>query len=363
MQKKNYICFVSRFEMRYCIRILQSCFLSIITFGSIAFCQTTILRYAVELDQVPASCRIAALGDAGVAVPFDAVSVFWNPAAHSFVDKYEISGEYARLYGDLSTHGCAAVNIPLQEQMSVAAMYVRFQSGAISQWDSLPGTEAERLNNPSMRADGSNNGYFYNDQNMVTLSLAKVFSVPIPRPETYNYPLPMDLSAGINFKEFWQTLNPSGKVRMGMNVNCDAGLMLRVSLDYDLQAKQVDREVYIGATVKDILGTEVVWLHSPDNYQETVDLSQYYGIAYIDKTHLLGANWLVTIAMERSYETTYHCGIEAQVFNMVALRLGVSENVFTCGAGITYKNYSLDYAFRFDDVDYSPIRISLKVSF
>ncbi len=327
------------------------------------YCQTDVVRYALELDQVPSSCRVAALGDAGVAIPLDAVSIFWNPAAHAFIDKYEVSAEYARLYGGLSTHGCVAAHVPLQEQMSVAAMYVRFQSGAISLWDSLPGTETERLNDPSMRADASNNGYFYNDQNMVTVSLAKLFSVPIGRPETYNYPMPMDLSAGINFKEFWQTLNPSGKVRMGMNINCDAGLLLRVSLDYDLQQKMVDREVYVGATVKDLLGTKEVWLHSPDNYQETVDLSQYYGIAYIDKTHLLGANWLVTAALERSYETTYHCGIEAQVFNMVALRLGVSQNVFTCGAGVTYKNYSLDYAFRFDDVDYSPLRLSLKVAF
>jgi hypothetical protein len=303
------------------------------------------------------------MGDAGVAVPLDAAGVFWNPASHAYVKQYEISAEYARLYGGLSTQGDAAFHVPLQEQMSVDAFYVRYQSGAIKEWDSLPGTELQRLEDPSLRPDGSYNSLFYNDQNLAVLSLAKIFPMPIPRPEGYSYPLPVDLSAGVSFKGFWQTLNPEGKVRMGMNINCDAGLLLHVSIDYDLAKKQVDRELFVGATVKDFLGTSVVWLHSPDNYQEIVDMTQYYGISYIDRTRLLGANWLVSFALEKSYDVTYHAGIEAEFFDLIALRVGLSQNVWTCGAGVTYRNYSLDYAFRFDDIDYSPLRLALRVSF
>jgi hypothetical protein len=321
------------------------------------------VRYAAELNSVPASCRVAAMGDAGVAVPLDAAGVFWNPASHAYVKEYEISAEYARLYGNLSAHGCAALHVPLQEQMSVDAFYVRYQSGAIKQWDTLPGTEQQRLADPSLRADGSYDGLFYNDQNLATISLAKIFPMPIPRPESYSYPLPIDVSAGVSFKDFWQTLNPGGKVRMGMNINCDAGLLLRVSIDYNLQKKEVSREVYAGVMLKDFLGTSVVWLHSPDNYQERVDGSQYYGLSYIDRTHFLGANWLVSFAVEKSYTVTYHGGIEAEFFDMVALRAGLSDKVVTCGAGVTYRNYSLDYAFRFDDIDYSPLRLALRVNF
>jgi hypothetical protein len=328
-----------------------------------AAAQTSTVRYAAELSSLPASCRVAAMGDAGVAVPLDAAGVFWNPAEHAFVKQYEISAEYARLYGNLSSHGCAALHVPLQEQMSVDAFYMRYQSGAIKLWDSLPGTELQRLQEPSLRADDSYNGFFYNDQNLAVLSLAKIFPMPIPRPTSYSYPLPVDLSIGVSFKDFWQTLNPYGKVRMGMNINCDAGLLLRVSIDYDLKKKQVCREIYAGVTLKDFLGTRVVWLHSPDNYEETVDGIQYYGISYVDKTHFLGANWLVSFALEKSYDLTYHAGVEAEFFDMIALRAGLSQNVFTCGAGVTYRNYSLDYAFRFDDIDFSPLRLAFRVSF
>jgi len=347
-----------------CLAVAIAAFMAALSgFSADAFGQSSSVQYAAELNNIPSSCRIAAMGDAGVAVPLDAAGVFWNPAAHAFVNQYEVSAEYAKLYDGLSSHGCAAIHVPLQEQMSVAAFYARFQSGPISEWDSLPGTEEERLQNPDLRADGSNNGLFYNDQNLAILSLAKIFPMPIPRPESYSYPLPVDLSVGLSFKDFWQTLNPGGKVRMGMNINCDAGLLLRVSIDYNLAKKEVCREIYAGVSIKDFLGTRVVWLHSPENYQETVDGSQYYGVSYIDKTRFLGANWLVSFALEKSYDLTYHAGIEAQFFDMVALRAGLSQDVFTCGVGVTYRTYSLDYAFRFDDIDFSPLRLALRVVF
>jgi hypothetical protein len=323
----------------------------------------TSVRYAAELNTIPSSCRVAAMGDAGVALPLDAAGVFWNPAAAVFVTSYEISAEYANLYGGLSSQLCAAFHVPLQDRMCLTAFYSRFASGDITRWDTLAGTEQTRLEDPSLRADGSNLGTFTNDQNLLSVSIAKVFDFSFLRSSTYNFPLPIELAVGIGFKNFWQTMNPGGIVYMGMNINGDAGGLLRIGLDYDLQRKQVSRELYLGASVKDFFGTKVVWLHSPDNYQETVDKSQYVGVSYIDKTHFLGANWIATVAMQKEYSVTYHAGLSAQFFDMATIRAGISDKVFTCGAGFTYRNYSLDYAFRFDDIDISPLRVSLQYSF
>jgi hypothetical protein len=336
--------------------------LFIIAYVSLAVSES--VRYAAELNIVPASARVAAMGDAGVALPLDAAGVFWNPASHAFIKTYEVSAEYARLYGGLSSQANCAVHAPLQEQMSACAFYDRFSSGNIEQHDSLAGASyQERIEQPSIRADGSSTGLFTNNHNLILLSIAKIFSVPIPRPASYSYPMPIELSAGISFKDYWQTMNPGGKVRMGNNVNCDAGLLLRISINYDLAKKQVDREIYVGAAVKDFLGTRVVWLHSPDDYQESIDRKQYFGISYVDGSGLLGARWIASFAMMRSYETTYHGGLEAQLWNTIAFRLGLSDRVFTCGAGLTYKRYSLDYAFRFDELEYSPLRLALRVVF
>jgi hypothetical protein len=324
-----------------------------------ACADSTDIRYAAELNVVPVGCRSTAMGNTGIALPFDAVSMFWNPAAAAFVHSYDVTAEYAQLYGGLSSQACAAFRAPLQDGISVGLIYEPFFSGEISRWDTLPGTYLERQIDPTLRADGSNKGVFTNNQNILSLSLAKLFELPVPRPASYSYPLPVELSAGVSFKGFWQTMNPNGKLRMGVNVNCDAGLVLRIGLDYDLSSQTVSREIYAAASLRDALGTQVTWLHSPDNYQEKVDRLQYYGISYVDKTGILAAHWTVSLAIEKSYEFSYHGGIEALFWDMLAFRAGMSDKVPTLGAGVRYKRYYLDYAFSFDDVASSPLRLSL----
>jgi hypothetical protein len=323
----------------------------------------TQIQYASELNSVSVGCRASAMGNTGVALPFDAVSMFWNPAAASYVNAYDISAEYAQLYGGLSSEACAAFRAPLQDAMSVGLIYEPFFSGDISRWDTLSGSYLQRQMDPSLRADGSDNGSFSNNQNILSLTIAKLFDLPVPRPASYAYPLPVDLSLGVSFKGYWQTMNPDGKLRMGMNVNCDVGAILRVGLDYDLTSQSVTREIFGAIALRDALGTQVSWLHSPVNYQEPVDRLQYYGISYVDKTNILSAHWTLSFSVEKSYSVTYHGGIEALFWEMLAFRAGMSENVPTLGAGVRYKQYYLDYAFSFDDVSYSPLRVSLGFRF
>jgi hypothetical protein len=88
-----------------------------------AFADSTDIRYAAELNVVPVGCRSTAMGNTGVALPFDAVSMFWNPAAAAFVHSYDVTAEYAQLYGGLSSQACAAFRAPLQDGISVGLIY------------------------------------------------------------------------------------------------------------------------------------------------------------------------------------------------------------------------------------------------
>ena len=47
------------------------------------------IRYAAELNHVPVGCRTIAMGNTGVTLPYNDMSIFWNPSAISFSDKYE----------------------------------------------------------------------------------------------------------------------------------------------------------------------------------------------------------------------------------------------------------------------------------
>ena len=343
----------------------MSCITLLIVGIAIVCCQAfgdsipATIQYAAELNRIPVGCRSAAMGNCGVVQPFDAASIVWNPAASSYCAVKEVSAEYASLYGGLSSQACAAFRSPLQDGMSVGIAYEPFFSGDIDQWDTLQGTYLQRQIDPSKRADGTSSGIFTNTQNTLLVSLSKLFSLPIERPTSYSYPLPIEIASGLSFKGYWQTMNPNGKLRMGMNVNCDLGLLLHIGLDYDLVRKIVCRELFTGISIKDALGTKVVWLHSPSNYQEKVDAAEYFGLSYVDKTGILGANWTLSLGGERFYTTVFHGGIEAQFWNLIAFRAGLSDKTITAGVGLVYKSYCLDYAFSFDDLANTPLRLSL----
>ncbi|MBD3319853.1 MAG: hypothetical protein GF350_02025 [Chitinivibrionales bacterium] len=339
------------------------------------------ILYAGELSQLPVGARVAALGDAGAAVFLDAASTYWNPAAISFVNTFRVRTEGAILYGGLSRHAALAFQAPVQEKICVGAAYIPFFSGHIPQYDTLPGTYDERLENPALRSTGQPTQYFRNNQHIVILSVAKLFDLGVNRSSGIGrFPLPLDIGAGCNFKTFWQTISPGDKVRMGININCDAGVIVRLGLDYDLKEKAVSREVCLGASIRNALPTRIVWVHSPYSYEEPVYNTQHYGVSYTDRSGLLFGNWVVSCAMHRSladgvgsrssgdndrggYARSYHAGIEGEFWNMVALRIGISDRIPTLGAGVRYKNYALDYSFRFDRIDISPVRLALAVSF
>jgi hypothetical protein len=322
------------------------------------------IRYAGDVLRLPAGSDIAALGDAGVALPRHAASVWWNPSAPVFFKQREISIEVADLYQGLSQQGCFAFSSPVQAGVSAAVLYLPFFSGDIALQDSLPGaTYEERLANPELRSDGMAEGVFQNYHHVVLLSLGKLFSLSLPRPPGVSYPRPFDIGIGCNFKGYWQTMNPRDKVRMGMNINLDAGATFSIGLDYDLVKKETSRRVLLGVALRDFLPSPVVWVHSPDEYQEPVKSTQHYGVSYIDRSGEWGGNWVATFALQKEYDLTYHAGIEGEFWNTVAFRAGLSNRVPSLGAGIHYRHYFLDYTFRFDDLAWSFFRLTLGAQF
>lgn len=338
------------------------------------------LLYALEFSRLPVGARTAALGDAGTALPLSALSTWWNPASASVMPSPEAWMEGASLYGDLSRQACGAVGIPLEQQIGVAALYTPFFSGGIPRFDSLPGTYADRLENPAMRADGTSRGYFTNNHHLLILALAKRFTFPIPRLSAIgSYPLPFEISIGCGFKGYWQTMNPDDRLRLGANVNADVGLLLSIGADYDLERKEVSRRMNLGFSLRNALPTHVVWVNSPYQYEEPVHNIQHVGFSIEDDTGLLRTKWILSVEMRRAlvdpveapggggtkragYEETFHAGLEAMILRVVSVRAGVSDRVPTLGAGIAYRRFFLDYCFRFDPVAYSPVRLSLGVS-
>lgn len=334
------------------------------------------IRYANELGRLSIGCRIAALGDAGVVVPDNAFSGYWNPGLSCFSDAFEFYGEYGSLYGGLSSIAPLALGAPLQDGLNLSAMYIPFFSGDIEGQDTLSGTYRDRLEDYTLRPSGGNTGYFQNNQNQLLLCVSKSLRLPMMRTGGISYPLPIDIGVGCSFKGYWSTINALDKVRMGMNINCDIGLAIRFSLDYNLAKKMIIRQLYLGVAIRDVLPTSMVWLYSPDEYSERVASARYYGISYIDRSGFIFGNWTLAISMQRDlgdfanhpdetsgYATTYHAGIEGEFWDAVALRLGISDRHPTIGAGIHFGVFSVDYAYRVEELANSVVRVSAGLKF
>jgi hypothetical protein len=331
--------------------------------GSLIVAEELQIRYAADMAHLPAGAQIAAMGDAGVVLPRRASSVIWNPASVSFAEKVEISAEIADVYHGLSRQACFALRIPHQEQVASSIVYLPFLSGNIPLFDSLPSTYEESLNDLSLRSNGTPKGYFQNNQHLMILTLGKMFSFKMPTVPGSGLPRPLNISAGLSLKGYWQTMNPKGGNYMGVGVNADLGVMASIGLDFDLSKKITNRNIILGIAVRDFLPTEIIWVHSPLGYKEKIRYSHYYGISYVDKSGDLGGNWTFALGLDKQYTTSLRLGLEAEFWNIAVFRAGLSGKIPTLGAGVHYKRYYMDYAFRFDKVDFSFFRITVGVLF
>ncbi len=331
-------------------------------FTCVAVCSAAeSVNYAAELNRVPAGCRLVAMGNAAAALPGHAMACSYNPGLAAFAESREIRLEGAKLYGGISDFGALAGIAPMQADLALGVLYAGLLSGDIEQYDSLPGTHQQRLY--SGVREYKSLGVFHNNHHAIGVTIAKKLGLPVPRPEGFTAPIPVDVGAGVNFRYYWQTMTPADKVRMGMNVNMDVGAALRIGVDYDLHQQQPSRELIIGAAVQDVLPTRVIWLHSYENYEELVERTVYSGIAYCDNSGIFWADWVISLAVHRQYATTLHIGIEALVWDLVAIRLGLSNKTPSFGAGVQTRFFTVDYACSFDEINATPLRLGLGFTF
>lgn len=325
------------------------------------------IRYTADVFRLPVGADVAAMGDVGVVLLRRVYSTLWNPAAASFIDRYEITMEGADLYGHLSQHGCIAATAPIHKNIGAAISYQPFYSGIIEEYDSVSSSVIE-----SGIKTFSPTGYFKNYHHLFTLSSARKVSYILPRVSETDIKRTADFAAGLNIKAYLQTMNPKGYRYIGAGYNFDLGLAARIVLDTDLKSGEMRREFVAAATIRDFFPSKVRWVssvktrlyNSPQNYTEPFSSSQYYGIAYVDKSGDFFVDLTLALSLHKEYgEVTYHGGIEAEILKMVSFRLGFSDRIPTLGSGVRYKNFFIDYALRFDEINPSYIRLTLGLFF
>ncbi len=315
------------------------------------------IHYALELNKIGIGVRAIAMGNAFTACDAEAVHIYWNSANLANLNKNELYASHIGLYNNIATHNVIVLAIPLPSGVGIGTSYHRFENENIPMYPTPQGTELERLTDFSKHLDGKNEGLFCNTQDEILVSIAKKYSLELPRNAFYSLPAPVYLSFGSSFK-FYRNIILG---YYGLNTNMDIGFLGTIGLVTNPKTKYAERSISFGFNLQDVLGTPVEWQYSNNN--ENTQLSYRTGISFMERTPWVNGHLIISMDIDRQYTKTFYWGIEYAYLEKYAIRAGLKDMQPTLGAGLTYRNFRIDYAFSFGSLDNTPLQIGLKIAF
>jgi len=269
--------------------------------------------------------RAIGLGNAYVALPFDATAIYWNPAGMEFIQKKSVTFFFTNLLVEANYNFVGYVH-PTLNFGTIGVGIIRIGVGDIDTRDD----------------DNDKIGSISHSQNQFLLSYAKK--------------IPFDLSLGLSIKfDYWDMGNKSDT-----GVGADVGLLYQPKINNILL-----RNLSLGFNIQNLLPTRL----KLNEEAEIIPTNIKFGIAKpISLNTMQGSQLLIFLDFEQGgghSSFKYHTGTEYVFQNLAMLRFGMNNNQLAFGAGVNYNMFQIDYSYgKFADnpLDASH-RISVTVSF
>ena len=275
----------------------------IFSFGLVANVKALDLGFAKEdaghagafLD-FAASARSLGMGRAHVAVADDAGATYWNPAGLAQLHRKDLVTLYSSLEEDTG-FGFMGYAQPTID-------WGTFGLGILN----LRSTDFEKRD-----FNGVQVGTF--DQNDVGILVSHGFKYR------------NKLSLGSTIKVVRQEIDSINGTGFGF----DLGFM------WDMH-----RRIKMGLSAHNLLAPKIKLNEESDEYPRDVRL----GLAYTPSQ-----NWLLTTDLNQTQDRDlkFHFGTEWKIKQLLALRTGINETEVTAGLGFTLGDWTIDYAFGYND--------------
>ncbi len=255
--------------------------------------------------RIGAGARPLGMGGAFVAIADDASATYWNPAGLAQLDRIEISSMYNDQFGLDIDYSFISYTQPLGNQ-TVGLSWIMLAVGDIPKVE-----QASEDGKPIVV------GYIEDAENAILLS--------------YGRKITEDIYAGANLKFISQFLGDDNSSGFGF----DAGALYKTPIE----------NLTLGLMLQDI-ASSVTWSTESEKTEDLPMLTKV-GVSYklLDDTLTLSAE-----VDNGPRGSEFKGGLEYWYAKTVALRLGISGENLTAGAGVRYspsKRVSLgfDYAF------------------
>lgn len=264
--------------------------------------------------------RIIAMGEAGTATANDITAAYWNPAGLTGLKDVEFSTTYA-------------LNMGYDRSYQNAAIAKRFGFGVLA----LNWVNAGVSDIDGYTAAGNPTGTFQDAEHNIALSYANKYK---------------RVSYGITPKFYLSSIDSDNESGFGLDLGLkfdvsqylEAGLIVRDAVG-ELAGDRIPYQAQIGITVYPLLGVTVA---ADLHYEESEDIGYGFGAEYwtaIGRDPEADSKLSVINIREKSTWTDIFSHFQT------GLRVGFNQDRFSAGAGIKFRNFQIDYAYRIGNHD------------
>lgn len=291
--------------------------------------------------------RSLAMGGAFAPGMNDGTAFYWNPAGVALVDKPLLSFMYGPQFGSirnpLGHFHYAGYSQPLRRRAVLAVNWVRLSVDDIPVYSELNGDSYwDRFHDPSLRPTGVPEGYIQDVEDAFFFT----FGLQNPLLADLGWSLHrvrIDVPLGVTMKWFRQKLGSGEASGMGV----DAGGMLRIHMDDFLDNKGFGI-LSLSCAVKDIAGSSLSW---NTTHEDKISSRVVWGAAYSHPLAALRGMCTLSWNRENGDLNGDRFGFEYSGFSVLALRAGLNNGRFSCGAGIHIWRVQVDYALLSHELD------------
>ncbi|MDB5050981.1 MAG: hypothetical protein JWO30_4052 [Fibrobacteres bacterium] len=264
------------------------------------------------------------------------------------------------MFGDLSQTWDGALGYALDSKTHVSVFGQMVSTPDIPILPLLQGSYQDRLNDPGFRPVACDGCEQMRDMvYLVSLNFMRKYDMEFPRMDAYGRLIPIQLSAGITAKYYYEELE--GGDYISQNMNLDAGLCMKFLWGYNPIDKSSDRNIKIQFSGFEILPTS----------QE----SEFGGVQVYEKMDYrwrMSANWeegfpelasTVSAGFSQKSEGGSYpgVGVEWDLKEMLFLRAGMDQDFISAGASMAWRWVSVHYAFRYHELGTSLYQLSCQV--
>jgi tetratricopeptide (TPR) repeat protein len=269
--------------------------------------------------------RALSLGNAYVAMPFDASAIYWNPAGLDHVQYKNVMLFHSNLI------------VPGINLYYLGYVHPTTSFGALGV--GVMGIGVDGIGIRDQQA------VYYGDK---TYSDQQYFI-------SYGKQLPWNLSAGINLKVHYQ--NITGFTTSG--VGTDLGILYKPNFTHPLLSG-----LCVGMSIQNLVGPR---LKAGTGETDILPVNMRLGLAKPILVNEWGPQVTFFLDLEKSEEGVpfkFHTGTEYVFRNMAMLRVGLNNSELAFGAGAVFRNFQLDYSYgKFAENELSPShRISFSIN-